>query len=175
MKQTQSWMKWMGVGALALASIAGCSQSDQQNPSQADENRAAAADNVAEGAANVAGNADEVANNVATAAGNQAKGAANAVGNADEVAANVANAAGNQVKGAGNAVGRALNTGDVKTSLLANPAIKGSTINVTTQPGNRVVLTGTVKSQNAKNLATQIAKREASGYTVVNNLKVAGG
>jgi hypothetical protein len=61
---------------------------------------------------------------------------------------------------------------DIKADLAANPALHDVKINVMSLPGNRVRLTGVVRSVADKSLATMIAKRKAHGYTIENKLIV---
>lgn len=153
MKHTTTWMKWIGAGAIVLTGVAGCGNDKNGNGSVADE-----------AANSVAGTAD----NVSQAGSNMASGAANVASKADDVASNMATGAAKTVKGA-------LNTGNVKTAIMASPAMAGSNINVTTK-NNMVMLEGTVKSAAQKTMAGKVAMKEAgAGYKVMNNLKMGGG
>lgn len=60
-----------------------------------------------------------------------------------------------------------------KTALGANAALKGTRIDVETQVQSQTVtLTGTVKSDAQKRLATAIARKNAPGYSISNQLRV---
>ena len=63
---------------------------------------------------------------------------------------------------------------DIQAALQKDPTLAGSNINVQVS-GKTVQLSGTVSSKEAKADAEQIAKAHASGMTVKNHLKVAGG
>ena len=63
---------------------------------------------------------------------------------------------------------------DIQAALQKDPTLAGSNINVQVS-GKTVELSGTVPSKEAKENAEQIAKSRASGLTVKNHLKVAGG
>jgi osmotically-inducible protein OsmY len=63
---------------------------------------------------------------------------------------------------------------DIQAALQKDPTLAGSNINVQVS-GKTVALSGTVPSKEAKADAEQIAKAHASGMTVKNHLKVAGG
>jgi hypothetical protein len=65
-------------------------------------------------------------------------------------------------------------TPKVKSALLANTSLKGSSIDVSSVD-KTVTLTGTVTNNAQKNLAGNIAKQQAAGYQIVNNLQVKGG
>ena len=77
-----------------------------------------------------------------------------------------ASAAGTAVKGAAETV-------DVKTALISDATIDSSSINVDTDAAaKRVTLRGSVPTAEQKAEAEKIAKQEAPGYTVVNQLAV---
>ena len=65
-------------------------------------------------------------------------------------------------------------TPKVKTALLANESLKGTSIDVSTVD-KTVTLSGTVINTAQKNLAGNIAKQQAAGYEIVNKLQVKGG
>lgn len=65
-------------------------------------------------------------------------------------------------------------TPKVKTALLANESLKGTSIDVSSVD-KTVTLTGTVTNNAQKNLAGQIAKKQAPDFQIVNNLQVKGG
>lgn len=147
--QTQQWTKWLGAGAVVLASVAGC----------ADRNNNGQPDSVAtEGqVANAVDKAGDAASSVANQAGQAASRAADSFGN---VAKNLDDAA--------------TITPKVKTALGNSPVLKGSNIDVSTTDQN-VTLTGSVKNAAQSKLAEATAKKNAPGYKVVNKLKVTGG
>jgi len=74
---------------------------------------------------------------------------------------------------AGTAVKGAAETVDVKTALMSDATVDASSINVDTDAkAKRVVLRGSVPTPAQKAEAEKIAKQEAPGYTVVNQLAV---
>jgi len=88
---------------------------------------------------------------------------------ADNAAAKSAEAASD----AGAAIGGAMETGQVKTALMADTRIDASDINVDTNESARTVtLKGTVKTELERVAAGEIATSKAMGYTVINDLTV---
>ena len=74
----------------------------------------------------------------------------------------------------GEKVSEGAKTVDVKTALMSEKSIDTSGINVDTFADTKtVVLRGTVPTAAMKAQAEAIAKREATGYTVKNELTVA--
>jgi hyperosmotically inducible periplasmic protein len=74
---------------------------------------------------------------------------------------------------AGAAADAAMETADVKTALIADGRIDAGDINVETNKDTKTVtLNGTVASAEQKTLAEDIAKAQATGYAVVNNLTI---
>lgn len=70
--------------------------------------------------------------------------------------------------------GAAVETMDVKAKLMADETVDSSNINVDTFAETRtVVLRGTVPTEAQKKAAERIARNEAEGYKVDNQLKVA--
>ena len=192
MKQYRKWTAWLGAGAVVIALGAGCT--DQNNNAVPDtagnvamgaanttENVVGAMGNVAGNVAdsngvdamgNVAGNMAGGMDNMATAAGN----VATATGN---VASNAAGAVGNGVAATGSALGNladaATLTPKIKTALGANAAMRGSNINVDTLGSkDTIALRGTVTSAAQKTLAESIAKKNAPGYKIANQLTMGG-
>lgn len=161
--------KLAGLSAIALIA-AGCGDSNAANQTAPEAGDTATNKSVAQnfedvgaGVSNTAGNMADAAGNVAEAAGNQVAGAGNAVAGAGAVV----------VKGARNADDALIQTPKVKAAILNNAAMKGAMgLNVTSSDKN-VTLTGTVKTQQQKTLAGNIAKKNSPGYNVINNLKVA--
>lgn len=73
----------------------------------------------------------------------------------------------------GTAVGGAMQTGEVKTALLADTRIDASDINVDTdEAGKTVTLKGTVPADSQKTIAADIAMKKATGYKIVNDLTI---
>ncbi len=160
-----TWSKVMGVGAIALISLAGCTGQDQTGDGQtADSVPAAKMDQAGENMENAAGNVGDAVGNAAAQTGDAVANGAAAVG--DSVAAGADKAA--------NAVSNADDvamTPKVKTALGANASLNGSEIDVDTANGV-VHLKGTVKNAAQKTAAETIAKREAPNYKVSNELTV---
>lgn len=101
-----------------------------------------------------------------TACGNTADGVKEDADNAAEKTAEAASDAGTGVSGA-------METGQVKTALMADTRIDASDINVdTNEPAKTVTLKGTVKTEVERVTAGEIAASKAVGYTVVNDLTV---
>ncbi|MDF2441117.1 MAG: hypothetical protein JWN98_2101 [Abditibacteriota bacterium] len=149
MKHTSTWTKWLGIGAITLVAASGC----------ADRNKNGQPDSVATGGEmdNAAGKTGDVVANVA----NKAEGLA-------ETAAKVIAKEGKNVDDA------IVITPKVKAALAANPSIRAMAIDVSTTDKN-VTLDGTVQNAAQKTAAGMIAKKNAPGYKIINNLKVAGG
>jgi osmotically-inducible protein OsmY len=81
----------------------------------------------------------------------------------------------NAVESGADLASNAAMTGKVKSAIMANESISATGLNVDTK-GKVVYLRGSVKNAAQKNLASQIAKKQAgTGYTIKNELKVAGG
>jgi hyperosmotically inducible periplasmic protein len=101
--------------------------------------------------------------------------AGDAAANAADAAADAAGSAANSVAGAAkNLDDAAVITPKINAAYAANPSLSALKINLDTTDQN-VTLSGTVKNAAQKNLAGTIAKKNAPGYKIVNNLKVAGG
>lgn len=65
-------------------------------------------------------------------------------------------------------------TADVKSALIADGRVDASNINVDTIAKTRtVVLKGSVPTAEQRTLAEQIAREQAKGYTITNQLVVA--
>ena len=87
----------------------------------------------------------------------------------DTAAGSVESAAG----AVGNAVDGATQTAQIKTAMAADSLVRALDINVDSNGDTKTVtLTGTVDTQAQKDRAEQIAKEQAQGWTVVNNLTV---
>jgi len=101
-----------------------------------------------------------------TACGNTAKGVQQ---DADNAADNARDAASD----AGSAMSGAVETGQVKSALLADSRMDARDINVDTNDRARsVTLKGTVRTEGERVMAGEIAARQAAGYTIVNDLTV---
>lgn len=73
----------------------------------------------------------------------------------------------------GTAMDGAMQTGEVKSAIMADTRVDAGDINVNTdEPKKTVTLNGTVKTEAERVLAGEIAVSKAVGYAVVNNLTV---
>lgn len=111
------------------------------------------------------------------ACGNTADGAKKDAENAAEKTKDAADAAADKTKEAaaatGNAMGGAMQTGELKTALIADKRIDASNINVDTDEAKKTVsLHGTVPSEAQKSIAGEIATAKAQGYTIMNELTI---
>ena len=161
MNNIRKYTAWLGAGAVMITLATGCA--DRNNNGQPES---LATNN------EIAGTTE----NSMDATGNAMDNAGTAMANGAETAAD---ATGNVVSGAGNALGNladaATMTPKVKTALGANAALKGSKIDVDTLGSkDSIALRGTVTSMAQKTLAESIAKKNAPGYKVVNQLTMAG-
>ncbi len=101
-----------------------------------------------------------------TGCGNTADGLKQDAAIAAEKSEQAADAAGTKIEGA-------LQTGEVKSALLADTRLGALDINVdTNEPTKTVTLNGSVKTEAEKQLAGEVATSKAAGYTVVNNLTI---
>ena len=171
-----TWSKVMGLGAIALISVAGCTGKDTNGDGDtADSPAAKSMENAGANLSNAAGQTGDAVANTAADAGAAVENGAAAVGDSvSNGAAQVGDAAAGAASGAMNAaanVGDAAMTPKVKAALGANASLNGSNIDVTSVD-KTVTLDGTVKNAAQKNAAEAIAKREAPGFKVVNNLKM---
>jgi osmotically-inducible protein OsmY len=99
-------------------------------------------------------------------AGKVAEKTGEVAGNAAEEAAKTAAEAKAQVSGA-------LQTGEIKTAIMADTRVSAADINVDTdQDKKTVTLRGSVKTAAEKKLAGEIATDKAIGYSIVNNLSI---
>ncbi|MEQ1690611.1 MAG: BON domain-containing protein [Gemmatimonas sp.] len=100
------------------------------------------------------------------ACGNTADGAKKDAENAAEKTAEAASTT-------GSAVGGALETGQVKSAIMADTRVDAGDINVDTDEDKKTVtLKGTVKTDAERVLAGEIAIAKAVGYSVKNDLTV---
>ena len=95
----------------------------------------------------------------------------------DRTAREAANDAGREMRDAANDAGDAIQAGaqtvDVKSALIANGSIDASNIDVDSNGDLKTVtLKGTVPSQAQLDMALQVARDKAPGWTVVNQLTV---
>ncbi len=98
--------------------------------------------------------------------GNTADGLKKDADNAAEKTEQAAEVADTKVDGA-------LQTGEVKSALLADTRVGATDINVDTNEATKTVtLNGTVKTEAEKTLAGEVASSKSTGYTVVNNLTI---
>ncbi len=186
MNRLVKWTQWMGAGAIVMVSMTGCQDTNNNNQPDTISGPAAskAVENTAEAAGREAKEAGQAIENTAEAAGQAVENTAAAAGQAVEKTAEAAKDVGEKavtgaakaVKGTSDAVKGAVNTGNVKTAILANPSVKGANLDVTTDAKTgTVTLSGTVSNAAQKTVAGKIAAREAAGHKIINNLKVTGG
>ncbi|MEZ5285797.1 MAG: BON domain-containing protein [Vicinamibacterales bacterium] len=111
--------------------------------------------------------ADDAADRTGAAARDAGNGAADAAREAGREA-------GDAMGTAGSAAGAAMETMDVKMALMASDRVDAGDINVDTNHETKtVVLKGKVPTAEQKAAAEQIAREEAEGYRVQNELMVA--
>ncbi len=114
---------------------------------------------------------------LSTACSNTAKGvkedAENAADKTSEVAKDAAEKSAEAAAATGAAVGGALETGQIKSAIMADKRVDASDINVDTDEAKKTVtLKGSVKTEAEKVIAGEIAATKAAGYTIVNDLTV---
>lgn len=103
---------------------------------------------------------------LSAACGNTADGAKK---DADIAAEKTAEAA----EKTGDAMGGAIQTGEVKTAIMADKRVDASDVNVDTDEAKKTVtLRGSVKTDAEKVIAAQIAATKAAGYSIVNDLTI---
>ncbi len=74
---------------------------------------------------------------------------------------------------AGTKIDGALQTGEVKSALVADTRLGAGDINVDTNEETKTVtLNGSVKTEAEKQLAGEVATSKSAGYTMVNNLVI---
>lgn len=116
----------------------------------------------------VAGCADRNKNDIPESPATQGE-----IANATDTATD---AAGNATEGAADVATQAGVTGKINAAYAANASLSAIKINVdTVEDTKTVTLSGTVTNAAQKNLATNIAKQQAPGYKIVNNLTTSGG
>ncbi len=160
MNNIRKYTAWLGAGAIMITLASGCANKDNDLVPDATENVVGAAANTTE---NVADAAVDTTTNMADAAVPDTTG--NVIENSVEAGAS-------NIEALGDA---ATMTPKIKTALVAEAALNGSDINVNTMgEKNSIELAGTVTSEAQKTMAEAVAKKNAPGYTIVNNLKMGG-
>lgn len=151
----QNFGKWLGAGAIVVAGltgVAGCN-------SQGDANGVVA---------------DQVVNNVASAASNVANAAAGTASNVANAAAGTANNVAAAASNVASAAGAPLKTAEIKAKIIANPSLNNPKNNINVESdATTVTLKGAVQNAAQKTLAENIAKANAGGRTVKNELTAA--
>ena len=114
---------------------------------------------------------------LSTACGNTADGVKQDAENAADKTVKAADAAAEKTAEAaaatGEAVGGAMETGQVKSAIMADKRVEAADINVDTDEGKKTVtLKGSVKTEAEKVIAGEIATAKATGYTIVNDLTI---
>lgn len=114
---------------------------------------------------------------VAAACGNTADGVKKDADNAAEKTAEAASVAADKTgEVAGDvkeSMAGGLQTGEVKSAIMADTRVSAADINVDTdQDKKTVTLRGSVKTAAEKKLAGEIAADKAIGYSIVNNLSI---
>lgn len=131
---------------------------------------AAACENTARGAKQDAQQAEAETRDERAEAAAKARDLGNDVAHAANRAATAAAQAGEELAERAGAMGETI---DVKASLMADPSVDATRIDVDTNYRSRTVtLSGYVPTHTEKDMAEVIAKAQAEGYTVVNNLTV---
>ena len=171
MNNIKKYTALLGAGAVMITLAAGCADKNGDAVPDAAANVATATGNSASNMADAAGNTTDAMGN---AAGNMADSAGNKMDTAGAAMGNTAAAAGGAMANAGDAM---TYTPKIKTALAAQPALKGSKIDVDTIGAKKVIaLRGTVTSAAQKTMAEAIAKKNGpTDFKVDNQLKMAGG
>ena len=180
MNNIKKYAAWLGAGAIMLTLTTGC-------PATTDTTVGNVAESGVEATGNVVGSGVEATGNVVES-GAEATG--NVVGGAVDATGNMVDAAGNNMSEAGQAVDNSVDAGvsnlealgdaatytpKIKTAIGANEALNGTNINVDTLgEKNTIALRGSVSTQQQKDLAEALAKKNAPGYTIANQLVVGG-
>lgn len=139
---------WMGAVLVAAATSAACNDRAERE---------------ADAAAREAGSAAERAADAAREAGRDAA----------DAAVDATRAAGDAIMEGGRAAEAAVETMDVKTALMADTRVDAADINVDTDHTTKTVtLKGRVPTAEQKAIAEQVAKDQAVGYQVRNELIV---
>lgn len=114
---------------------------------------------------------------LATACSNTAKGvekdAENAGEKVESATDRAASATATTAESASTGMGAAMQTGDVKTALLADSRLSADNINVDSNGDTKTItLNGHVPTEAQKKIAEEIAKTKANEWKVVNNLTI---
>ncbi len=112
-----------------------------------------------------------------TACGNTADGAKQdakvAAEKTSEAATTAANKTSDAMSNAGASVDAAMETGKIKSALLADTRVDAGDINVDTNKDTKTVsLNGTVPTKKMRALAGDVARDKAPGFKIVNNLAI---
>jgi osmotically-inducible protein OsmY len=162
------------VGSVCLAA-AGCENTAQGLKKDAQENTAAAQQGAAEAKTETADERAEAKQEGREAAQDVGAAAREAGSEIKDAASKAGNAVVGAAEKAAPAVNAAKQTLDVKTALLADAAIDASKIDVDTDEATKTVtLKGTVPNANQKAAVERIARAKAEGYSINNQLTVAG-
>ena len=118
-----------------------------------------------------------VAVTFAAACGNTADGAKQdakiAAEKTSQAVATASDKTGDAMSNAGKSVDAAMETGKIKSALLADTRVDAGDINVDTNKDTKTVtLNGTVPTKKMRALAGDVARDKAPGYKVVNNLTI---
>lgn len=90
-----------------------------------------------------------------------------------EDADNMAESTAESAEKTGDAMSGAMETGQIKSAIIADSRVTASDINVDTDETTKTVtLNGTVPNEAQRTIAGEIATAKAVGYTVVNRLTV---
>ncbi len=131
---------------------------------------AAACDNTARGVKQDAEQAEAATRDERAKAGEAARELGREAKSAADKVANVAAEAGEEVAERASAVKAAV---DVKAALMADPSVDATRLDVSTDYRTRTVtLNGYVSTAAERDAAEAIAKKQAEGYKVVNNMTV---
>ena len=156
MKQTRPWPVWLGLGAVTIMGVTGCSSNGQNN---APDIQVPSANQVGKSVENAATTVEKVA----------VKAEKTAAPVVNQSIKTIATTAAPAVKaGEDN-----LMAGKIKTAIIANQTVDSSTINIDVK-NNTVILRGRVKNAGEKALVQKIATQQASGYHLINQLQIVG-
>jgi osmotically-inducible protein OsmY len=178
-----TWKRLVLVSPLFLAPVlaVGACGNTKEGVKEDAAATAETAKEMAEDAAKAAAQAAEAVASAAAEAGQAAAEAGQAAGEAiaagakeaAEKAAEATAAATKATQDAGTAMAAASETVDVKASLMADAGIDAGDIDVDTDPKTKTVyLKGSVRTDKQRAAAEKLAIAKATGYKVVNQLKV---
>lgn len=158
MQNIRKWSAFLSAGAVIFA-LAGC----------ADRNKNGEPDSPAT-SSEITNSVDSAGEKMSGAASNAASAVSNAASNAAPAVKNAVSDAG---KSLSNAAEAATMTPKVKAAILANNGLKNTNIDVDTLgTKDSIALRGEVKTPAQKALAGSIAKKNAPGYKIINQLTV---